>query len=159
MQPHELLKSFKQYSLHGSCIHRNKSQVFKLLYPFPVEDFTSHLPDLKIFDEESITPDMKVDTAESGMYPLTLAAYLGKTNHVKKLLEIKAAVDPATPGGTPINFAAADGHIDCVKELVKANANVSNQTVANKKLLVRSIFSDIFSVIHSPAQCGHTEIV
>lgn len=64
---------------------------------------------------------------DSGYSPLMLAAYRGKVNAVRFLVDKVETVDEDSKYGTPLMAAAVKGYVEIAKILIDNNANVNSK--------------------------------
>ena len=81
--------------------------------------------------------------------PLTEAAYNGRTDSVKALLEAGANVNTKDKDGrTALMWDTEDKYPDCVKTLLEAGADVNVKDKDGKTALMRSNYNEPVSYTH-----------
>ena len=88
-------------------------------------------------------------TSLSGWTPLLNAAYSGRFDAARCLVELQANIDqPRTDdGSTPLHLAAEDGYLDIVRYLVENGANKDERTTDNH------------TPLHLAVEDGHLEVI
>src|SRR5438093_13485028 len=77
------------------------------------------------------------DLEKSGLCLPYLAASAGRTDLIKKLIELKVNVNKPIKGGwTPLMIAAAEGHAETISALTEAGADVNATNALGRTALM-----------------------